>query len=300
MSALVILNPYSGRWAGQARRPEVERALSEAGVEHRLAVTQVPGQATRLAREAVLEGHRPIVVAGGDGTIGEVVNGLAQAAGEGAWAPLGILPLGSANDLVDNLRLPRDLAAAARVVAAENARMLDVCQANDRYFVNNAGLGLEPTITLIQQRIQRVRGILRYVIAALIGISRNPSWEMSLHWDSGSYRGPVTVVSVGNCARTGGVFYTVPHAEPFDGALSFVHGYLPTRRAIVRVLPSTMKSDRGNYVEHPAVHEHHTTRLRVAIQPPTPAHADGEILGTELTSVTYRILPGRLPLLMGA
>ena len=79
MAAKVILNPYSNRWNAKKRWPEADAALKAAGVDFSLAVSDYHGQAVVLAKQAALEGFSPLIAAGGDGTIGEVVNGLAQA-----------------------------------------------------------------------------------------------------------------------------------------------------------------------------------------------------------------------------
>ena len=298
MVAKVILNPYAGRWLALQKKQEAETALSKAGIEYELVATAAPGEGIRLAAEAAQQGYAPIISAGGDGSISEVVNGIFLGVGEQKSPPLGILPLGSANDLVDNLGLPHDLESAARVIAAGNTRQLDLCQVNDRYFDNNAAIGLEPYITLIQQRIQRVRGMIRYLLATLIGIRDNPTWNMSLEWEGGTYQGPITLVTVGNAPRTGGLFFMTPHADPFDGKLTFVHGYMATRRQILRLLPRTMKPGKGSYVEHPAIHEVSAAWLRVRAESPTPAHADGEIFSHAIQELEYRIHPECLPVLL--
>jgi diacylglycerol kinase (ATP) len=212
---------------------------------------------------------------------------------------LGVLPLGTANDLVHNLNLPLDLPGAAKVIAEGKTRKIDVCQVNDRYFINNAGLGLEPYTTTVQEKMKRVQGNLRYILATLLSIMKNPQWEGKLAWDDGKYEGPVTMVSIGNCALTGGVFYTVPHAQPFDGKLTFVYGNIQSRLKILQVLPRTMKPGEGNYVEHPAVHEHECTWLKVKLNPGTPAHTDGELFAYDIQELEYKVHPAKLPILIG-
>lgn len=300
MPAKVILNPYSARWQAQARWPEAEAALRAAGVEFDLVVSERPGHLTELAAQAVRDGFSPIIAAGGDGTIGEVVNGLARAARSPSEpiGPLGILPLGTANDLVSNLGLPTDLAAAARVIAAGHTRDMDLCRANDHYFANNAAVGLEPTVTVIQQGMVRFKGIVRYLVAALTAIMRNPSWQAHIEWDGGSYDGPLSLVTVGNGARTGGVFFMAPHADPFDGKLTFVYAYRPTSLSMLAILPKTMKPGPGSYIEADGVHEINSTWLKVRLDRPSPAHGDGELFSMGLTEVEYRVEPGRLKVLM--
>src|SRR3990172_1943290 len=98
MTAKVILNPYSNRWKAKARWPEAETALKDAGVDFELVVSEKPGHIIELAEQAARQGFSPIISAGGDGTIGEVVNGLAHASKseKDLIGPLGIMPLGTA------------------------------------------------------------------------------------------------------------------------------------------------------------------------------------------------------------
>ncbi len=300
MTAMFILNPYANRWKAGRRKDEALAALRSSGVAAELRLTERPGHATELAHRAVLQGFSPIIAAGGDGSISEVVNGVVRAADETGddVVPVGLLPLGSANDLIDNLHLPRDLKAAADVIGAGCTRRIDLGRVAGRYFDNNSALGLEPTISVIQQRMRRLHGTPRYVVATLRGVMLNPGWTMDLEWDDGRYEGPVTVVTVGNCARTGGVFYGTPHADPFDGRLTVTYSAIRSRAELIRVLPRTTKQGAGSWVEHPLVHEFHATWLRVRSTRPTPMHADGEVQSTGMTELEYRVVPARLPVLV--
>ena len=300
MTAKVILNPYSNRWNAQKRWPEAEKALQDAGVDFELVASDHPRQIIDLARDAAENGYSPIIAAGGDGTIGEVVNGLAKAAktDNEEMGPLGIMPLGSANDLVDNLNIPKDLGEAAKVIAAGNVRKMDVGCVNGYYFANNSAIGLEPYITLKQEKITWIKGIARYLVAAVQGIWDNPQWHATIEWDDGKYEGPILLVSVGNAPRTGGVFFMAPHADPFDGKLTFVHGYRRTRGQIFKLLPKTMKPSEGSFVEMEGIHEQHATWVKINVNRPTPAHTDGEIFSTEIKEFEYKIHPKRLKILL--
>ena len=298
MTAKVILNPYADRWKAGKRKVEVENALNYAGVDYEITLTEMPKHGIKLAQQAVKEGYNPIIAAGGDGTFNEVLNGIVTENGNDGSIIFGVLPLGSVNDLIVNLGLPRDVAASVGVIAQGNIEMMDLCKVNDYYFDNNSAVGLEAHITLIQQRIKRLSGSLRYVTAALMGILENTKWEMHLEWKGGEYIGPVTLVTVGNTPLTGGVFYMTPHANPFDGLLTFVYGFMPTRRKILSLLPRTMKPDEGSYVEHPSIHEVTSPWLRVRSVQPTPAHADGEIISKEIHDLEYQVIPNCLPILM--
>ncbi len=128
MTTKIILNPYAGRWKGREKRSEVEKLMKEAGIDFDLVATEAPNHGTDLAYQAVKEGYTPIVSAGGDGSVSEVMNGVVAAAQELGVAPppLGMLPLGSANDLMVNLGLPIDIPGAVKVIAAGQTRCIDL------------------------------------------------------------------------------------------------------------------------------------------------------------------------------
>ena len=299
MVAKVILNPYANRWNAKARWADAQAALVAAGVTFELVVSERKGQVVELAKEAAREGFSPLIAAGGDGTIGETVIGLVQAAPteHDLLGPLGIIPLGSANDLATSLGLPLELSGAADVIAGGKTQLLDVCRLNDKYFVNNSAAGLEPYVTTKHERIHWIKGILRYLVAAVWAIMDKPEWRGAVEWDDGEYNGPLSLVSIGNAPRTGG-FYMTPHADPFDGRLTFAYGYRATRMGLFQALPRAMKPGEGNYIEMEGMHEVHTTHLRLHLDRPSPAHTDGELFEQPIQDFEYRIFPAKLKLLL--
>jgi len=299
MTAKVILNPYSALWRANERFPEVASALKEAGVDFEVVRSEGHNHCTELAEQAVKDGFSPILAAGGDGMIGEVVNGLVKAVADDApLTTFGIIPLGTANDLICNLNMPTDLREAAAVIAAGKTRQMDLCSVNGQFFANNTAIGLEPMVTAIQEEITWLKGIPRYLYAALAAIYRGKSWQAEIKWDDGEYTGPLTLASIGNGARTGGLFYMTPHADPFDGEITFSFGYVKSRLRMLALLPLTMKSGKGNFVDEDEFQEINTKHLSIKLTESTPSHADGEIFNRELYEAEYQVYPGRLPILM--
>jgi YegS/Rv2252/BmrU family lipid kinase len=294
MTAKVILNPYSNRWNAKKRWPEAEAALRNVGVDFDLAISERPGDITRITNQAIMDGFSPLIAAGGDGTIGEIVNTLAHVADGASLLPIGILPLGTANDLAYALKIPFDLNEAASVIAARKIGRVDLGKVNDIYFANNSALGLEPYVSIIQNRIGWIKGMGRYLVAAVRGMLDRPSWLAHLEWDNGKYDGPVSLVYIGNGPRSGGIFYMGPHANPCDGKLTIVFGYRATRLGMLMMLPKAMKPNSGSYVESEDVSEFSTTWLKVRLENPSPAHTDGEIFSTGITELEYWIFPGRI------
>lgn len=290
----VILNPFGGRLSSAAKQARVEQALHQVGLNYHLEMTRHPGHAIELAHQAALEGWPLIVAAGGDGTISEVVNGLMQAAGDGVAGTLGILPLGTANDLAAALNLPQDIMAACQRLKTGQTRLIDVGQVNERYFVNNSAVGLEPLVTLAYEKIHWVKGTPRYLIAAIQSIWQARPWLMQVAWNQSEYEGPVTLVSVGNTHRTGGMFYLTPQAQPDDGYLDFIYAGKLNRSQLLRLLPQTLN---GSHIASPQVVYRRTAALTITAAPPTPIQADGEIITTHATEIRYRVIPHKLSLI---
>jgi YegS/Rv2252/BmrU family lipid kinase len=299
MTAKVILNPYSNRWNSQKRWHEAEAALKAAGVDFDLVVSQKKGHITELAERAVREKFSPIIIAGGDGSIGDTANGIMQVAqkAEAGPTPLGIMPMGSANDLVYSLGLPTDLNEAAKVIAAGKTRAMDVGKLNGRYFVNNSAGCIEPYVTTKHEKIHQIKGMIRYLVATVQAIMDKPEWQGTVTWDGEQFNGKISMISIGNGRRTGGFFMT-PHADLFDGKLTLAFGYRATRLGLFLALPRAFNEDKGNYVELEGMREVDATRISIHLDKPSPAHTDGELLPTWIQDFEYEILPKSLNIIV--
>ena len=299
MVAKVILNPYSNRWRSQARWPEAEAALKAAGIAFEVAASQRKGQVVELAEQAAREGCSPIIAAGGDGTISEVVQGMVRAAksDQEPVGPFGVMPLGSANDFVYNASMSSDLNEAARVIARGKTQAIDLGNLTGRCFVNNSAACLEPYVTTKHERIHWIKGMGRYLVAAVWAIMDKPEWSGVVKWDDGEYRGPLTLVTIGNGRRTGGFFMT-PHADLTDGKLTLAYGYRATRLGMFQALPRAFNEDKGSYIELEGMYELNTTSVSIHLDQPSPAHTDGELFPEFVQDFNYSIQPGRLQLIV--
>ena len=139
---LVILNPAAGQEEPSRVRRQIGGALAVRGASFDLAETTAAGDAERLAKEAVQLGYRSVVGAGGDGTIAEVITGLA-----GGPVPLGIIPLGTGNQLASNLGIPPDVERAVEIAVSGVPQTIDLGQlGNGRYFALMAGAGWDAEV----------------------------------------------------------------------------------------------------------------------------------------------------------
>jgi diacylglycerol kinase (ATP) len=300
MRVKVILNPYANRWGAKERQTAVAAACRAANLEFDIHVTQRPGEAIEVAKTAVADRYEAVIAAGGDGTISEVANGLlAVASAEATTIPLGIFPIGSANDFAKMLGYPLELEATARFMATGKTRQIDVGRINVdgrvHYFNNNSALAMEPMVTLEHIKITRISGEMRYLVALVRGIIKLKAWQMQITWDDGRYDGPAFLLSVCNGPRTGG-FMMSPGAEFDDGLLNYV---LAPEVSKVTFLGMLLRLMRGTHLEHPQISSGATRRLEIRSQPGTPIHSDGEILSEAAEYITYEVLPGKLTLLGG-
>ena len=293
MRVKVILNPYANRWGAKAQAPATAAAFRAAGVECDLEVTTGPRQGDALAEAAARAGYDAVIAAGGDGTINEVINGVLRAAGDGPTVPFGIVPLGTANDFNLMAGLPKTVEESIRVIAAGRTHQIDAGQVNERFFINNSAAAMEPMVTLENIKMKRLSGEVRYIVALLRALARLKPWNMTLAWDGGGYEGPAYLLSVCNTARTGG-FMMAPGALLDDGLLDMVFAPQVSKGSVISIL---LKLMRGEHIHHPAVTFQRVTAIDLTSAPGTPVHSDGEVFTEAATTVSYRVLPGRVALL---
>lgn len=293
MKTKVILNPYANRWGAQSQIDALQTMFSADDCVCDMTVTQAPGEAIDIAESAVGEGYDAVVAAGGDGTINEVINGVLRATPQGPTIPFGILPLGSANDFNKIVGLPDTVAEAIEVIKAGHTRQIDAGKVNDRYFINNSAITMEPTVTIESWKIKRISGESRYMVALLRALARLKAWQLEARWDDDQFEGPAYLLSVCNSERTGG-FTMAPGAEVDDGYLDLVLLPEVPKLAFIQALVQLLQ---GKHTDRDDVIYTRVTEIAITSDPGTPVHADGEVFSTSETRINYQILPGKVTLL---
>jgi diacylglycerol kinase (ATP) len=273
---IVILNPTAG--SPEHVRSWQERAESLAG-DCPVRVTSHSGEAEPLARRAVEEGFARIVAAGGDGTVSQVANGLA-----GSNAILGVLPMGSVNVFAMELGLPlHNLQRCWDIIEDTNLRLVDMPSANEKYFVQLAGVGLDAQVVKeTSLAFKRSFGPLSYLISAAQIAARQPPklFIESEHTsvEEGSF------VLVGNGRLYGGPFPFFKQAVIDDGLFDVVVfkrlGYLEIMRYLQDVVFSAD-------IKVPEIEYFQTRQLRITSEQDVPLELDGELAGN--CPVDFRI-----------
>lgn len=296
----LILNPVSGRGAGERALPLVRALMERHGLAHTLLRTEQPWHAAELARQAASEGCSVVVAIGGDGTSNEVINGLMQARGEGGGEPaMGVLCVGRGNDFAVGVGVPKDLKAGVAVLAANHRRRIDIGRVEGglypqgRFFGNGVGIGFDAVVGFEALKLKHLTGFPSYVVAALKTLFlyyRAP--QVRIQADETDFTLRALMVSIMNGRRMGGGFWMAPEAQHNDGGLDLCIAAEVSRPQILALILRFM---RGTQAGHPAIR---TTRARhvtvTALEGSLPAHADGETLCTEGRELRLEIVPAAL------
>lgn len=278
---LVIFNPA----AGARRRRRFERvagALAEAGIRFTVADTAAPGHAEALAREAVASGERVVVAAGGDGTIAEVVNGIA-----GSDARLGVIPIGTANVFAHELGLPFGAAAIAAALKRGGARsVIPGCarfaDGRARLFVQMLGVGLDAAVVAsLNGALKRRIGKGAYVVEMLRQIAAWPFPRLRLMLEDRPMEGAQVIATKGRFY--GGRFVLAPEAAPdaagFSACVFERGGWRSALRAGIALPLGLLPGLPGLIRQRVAV-------LEIAAPEGLPVQADGDLIGTTPVVVT--------------
>jgi lipid kinase YegS len=272
----------NGARAEHALLRGVVRGLREAGhtVEPRLTFEE--GDAAIAARAAAERGVDAVVSVGGDGTLNEVANGL-----NGTDTPLGIIPLGTANDFARQVGIPSDPAEAMALVLGRPPVRIDTLALNGRRFVNvsTAGLGAEATAETPKEA-KRALGTLAYAITAMRKLTQLEPHRARFAGPGFEHRCPFLLFAVGNGRETGGGTALTPRASLTDGLLDVCIVEEMPRGEFTRLL---LKLKRGEHLEHPGVIYAQLPSLTVDVQHEITVNVDGE--PTTHRELTYDVRP---------
>ncbi|HEX4629717.1 MAG TPA: diacylglycerol kinase family protein [Chthoniobacterales bacterium] len=282
-NTIVILNPAARGARTQRLRTQVEK-LARGAI---LCETSGAGEAERIARNAVVEGYEKIVAAGGDGTVNEIVNGIA-----GHNVTLGLLPIGTMNVFATELGLPlNDLAGCWKIIEENRTHRVDLPRANGQHFVQLAGVGLDAqAVKETSRAFKRSFGPLSYLISAVQVASRTPPVLRIESEDASTDEG--SFVLVGNGRLYGGRFPFFKQALMDDGLLDVIVFKRLNYLDIIRYLQDVVFTPQ---ISSPEVEYFKTKRLRVSSEETVPVEIDGELVGN--CPVEFKIRAGGLRVL---
>ncbi|KPB05885.1 diacylglycerol kinase [Bacillus sp. CHD6a] len=273
--ARVIYNPTSGRELFKKHLPEVLVRLEKAGYETSCHATTGHGDATEAARLAVKRRYDLVVAAGGDGTINEVVNGLAE---QDYRPQLGIIPVGTTNDFARALDLPRDDILGCVDVIAEGVPMpVDIGKANDQYFMNIAGGGKMTELSYeVPIKMKTLLGQLAYYLKGIEMLPSIRPTNVTIEYDGKIFEGEIMLFLVSLSNSVGGFEKLAPDSCMNDGMFDLIILKKANIADFIRIASMAL---RGDHVKDDLVIYTKANRVKVNTQEKMQLNLDGEYGG---------------------
>lgn len=284
-SALLLVNPHSRQ--GQKSLPIIKHHLEAMGLTLLQKSSEYPHQIPDLIRD-YQDQVNLVIIGGGDGTLNAAIAGIVE-----TQLPLGILPLGTANDLARTLAIPSTLAEACQVIVKGKQQVIDLGKVNEQYFFNVASLGLSVDITYqLTKQAKRRWGILAYAATAVRVLWKSRPFTAKIH-----HRGEVITVktvqiAIGNGRHYGGGMTIVHDAKIHDQRLDLYSLEIRHWCEMIKLLPSLWL---GRY---PAkkVRLLEGQQFLIETKKPRSINTDGEI--TAETPAKFEVVPQALKVII--
>lgn len=277
--ALLIVNPRARR--GAESIDAVKEVLSAANIEFEEASTKeqenLSELITRRARDVDLA-----IIGGGDGTLNAAAAGLVF-----TGLPLGVLPLGTANDFARTLGIPPDPIQAAEIIAKGKPKFIDLGEVNGHLFFNVASIGFSAELAgELTEHAKKRFGTLGYGIVAARILIRSRLFKAFVDHDNSTETIRTMQISVGNGRHYGGGMTVEETATADDGRLDVYSLEVDHWWRLLRLLPSLRRGTQGQWDD---VRAFKTTELTIRTSRPRPVNTDGEL--STWTPAHFRIRP---------
>ncbi len=289
-----IVNPAAGHGRAGARWRAAYELVSRS--EHEVLLTERPGHGRELARRAVERGAGLVVAVGGDGSLGEVVDGfLSVPEKDRAGAAVATFPCGSGCDFAAHMKIPRDPAAWAAAFERGTVRRLDaasaVFQGRTRRFLNVAAAGLPGDVAVtVARRGKFLGGTLTYLLEGALAAATAVPRRLRLVVDGKEEEGDYHLFAAANTSTFGGGMRLAPDADAQDGLLDVLTIAGISRAALLALLP---RAYSGGHLGHPGVKLRKARRVEIVGPAGMPLNLDGDAEGE--SPAVFEALPGILP-----
>lgn len=273
--ARIIYNPTSGREAFKKQLPEVLEKFELAGYETSCHATTCEGDAVQAARAAGIRGFDLVVAAGGDGTVNEVVNGLAELEER---PQLAVVPVGTTNDFARAISIPRDnILTAVDAILAGEARAIDIGRVNGHYFVNIAGGGRLTELTYeVPSKLKTVLGQLAYYLKGIEMLPSIRPAEVEIEYDGKLFKGEIMLFLVSLTNSVGGFEKLAPDSKLNDGMFDLLILKKANLADFIRVASLAL---RGEHISDSNIIYTTANRVKVTSAQKMQLNLDGEYGG---------------------
>jgi diacylglycerol kinase (ATP) len=292
MKTMIILNPKAAKGRAAKYFPKIFALLDKVNLDYECAYTEAPLHAESIAKKAVESGYSRIVSAGGDGTLNEVINGILKADGD---PDLAILPIGTCNDFIKAIAIPKDITRACEVITTGTAKRCDVFLVGDRYSINAAGVGFDVAVVHGLKQSKVLRGFAMYLATVLRNAFSYQGMNLTIVNGVTHFERKALMLTVANGVSYGGNFKIAPAADASDGYLNAV--LLKDMSPLKRLL-ALPRFFNGSHVKLPETEMFLTNELKIIAEAPLTVQIEGELLEWPSNEITMSVLPQRLKVLV--
>lgn len=273
MKHIFIINPAAGKGKALELIPFIKECFRDSEDECIVRVTEYPGHATELAKEYSGSGKCRIYSAGGDGTVNEVVNGMA-----GTASALGILPAGSGNDFIRSIKAGNDIRQILSDTINGYEREVDLARANDKYFINVSSIGFDAEIVFNAGKFKKLPGVtgsMSYLFSLLYTTVINKNNDIEIEIDGNRQKLRVLLAAIANGRYYGGGMLPAPDAKLDDGYLDVCLIRAIPRWRIFALFPKFIKGLHGQLEE---VSFYKAKRIIIESKNDISLNTDGEVV----------------------
>ncbi|MGX0401490.1 MULTISPECIES: diacylglycerol kinase [Staphylococcus] len=272
--ARIIYNPTSGKELFKRMLPDVLIKLEKAGYETSAYATEREGDATLEAERALDNNYDILIVAGGDGTLNEVVNGIAEQPNR---PRLGIIPMGTVNDFGRALHLPNDIMGALDVIIEGHSTKVDIGKMNNRYFINLAAGGQLTQVSYeTPSKLKSIVGSFAYYIKGFEMLPQMKAVDIRIEYDDKVFQGEALLFLLGLTNSMAGFEKLVPDAKLDDGYYTLII----VEKANLAELGHIMTlASRGEHTKHPKVIYEKAKSINISSFTDMQLNVDGEYGG---------------------
>jgi len=267
-----IVNPIAGAGKAKSLLPTIEKVFKEQSADYDIYLTRCRGDGIEAAKKAAAEGYEVIVAVGGDGTVNEVLNGIA-----GSGAVLAAVHGGKGNDFATAIRMPEEIGAACTALLTGRTSAIDLGQVMGRYFINSVGVGFDASVAeRVNLGIKFFKGTSAYTYAFLEKLFSYRTVEAEIDIGNGPVKSSPLLVAVGIGQAYGGGMKIVPDAIQDDGLFDVcVFDDSLNRLKLAYHFPKVFSGKLKHLAQ---VSMYRVPELKISLSEPRPLHLEGEIL----------------------
>lgn len=285
MKHLFIINPVAGKGHASSYIPAIHNHFKGRTEEYHIEITQNPGHAKDIAAWYAEKGDYRIYAAGGDGTLNEVLNGMA-----GSGCSLAVLPAGSGNDFIKSIYKSRNYKDILEKTVGGKAAQIDCGIINGRYFINIMSVGLDAEVAYYSSKINQklhVTGMLSYLLGIAAALIKGKiKFPVKLTFDGDeTIDTKIALTACTNGKYYGGGFIPVPTTKYDDGVLDVCFVEAKSLPRILYLIPKYMK---GTHINMKGVNFRKVEKMKIESEEELKINIEGELIHAKTVDINIK------------